>query len=235
LITDTRRRARWLSHIISWVLSFKDDLQVLQNNTTPILEALTEIYSSLQQLSLVPQKVKFTPFLLTHTNFSQRTSASILSPSKSVGGVSSGPGTSTAHSSLLTFLTREQLLKSFSEGLIINSLRLLVAISGLLSEEDHENLCGFLWQNCLTQSPDEIQTLVGFIFWSLPLQALIYSHHTGYVFDHAVRGERSDNHVRSNTDRYQKVRLWDLLLCEQLIQILDIARMPLVVSLQGSV
>ncbi len=231
MITDTRRRAQWLSRIISWVLSFKDDLQVPQNNTTPILEALTEICSSLQQWSLVPQKVKFSPFLLTHTNSSQRTSASILSPSKSVVGVSSGPGTSTAH----PFLAREQLLKNFSKGLIINSLRLLVAVSGLLSEEDHANLCGFLWQNCLTQSPDEIQTLVGFIFWSLPLQALIYSNHTGYVFDHAVRGERSDGHVRYNTDRYQKVRLWDLLLCEQLIQILDIARMPLIVSSQGSV
>lgn len=96
-----------------------------------------------------------TPYYIFMLTFSQR--ASILSPSKSVDGVSSG----TRSPLVLTFSMREQLLKNFSKGLIINSLRLLVAVSGLLSKEDHESFCGFLWQSCLTQAPCEIQTLVG--------------------------------------------------------------------------
>jgi hypothetical protein len=108
---------------------------------------------------------------------------------------------------------REQLLKTFSKGLIINSLRLLVAVSGLFSKEDHESLCGFLWQCCLTQAPSEIQTLVGFIsHWNLPRQAPIDYNHTGYVLDYAVRGECSNGHAGSNTDRHQKVCLWDVAL-----------------------
>jgi hypothetical protein len=68
----------------------------------------------------------------------------------------------------MNFSTREQQMKDFLKGLITNSLRLLVAVSGLLSKEDHESLCGFLWQSCLTQAPCEIRPLVGFIlYWSL--------------------------------------------------------------------
>jgi len=150
-----------MSRIISWVLSSEEDPQ---NDTALVLETLTEVYSAIQQWSRVSQKVKLPPFVLIYTDFSQRTSASILSPSKSVDGVFSETGTPpTAHPLLLSFSTREQLLKTFSKGLIINSLRLLVAVSGLFSKENYESLCGFLWQCCLTQAPCEIQTLVGFI------------------------------------------------------------------------
>lgn len=149
LLVCSLKPAQWLSPVISWVLSSEEDLQVPQNDTALILESLTEIYSAIQQWSLVSQK---------------RTSASILSPSKSVHGVSSGSGTPlTAHPVVLIFSTREQLLNNFSKGLIINSLRLFVAVSGLFSKEDHESLCGFLWQCCLTQAPYDIQTLATFL------------------------------------------------------------------------
>jgi hypothetical protein len=131
-----------------------------------------------------------------------------------VDGVSLGTGTPPiAHPLLLTFSTREQLLKNFSKGLIINSLRLLVAVSGLLSKEHHESLCEFLWQCCLTQAPCEIQPLVDFIsYWSLPRQALVNYDHTGYIFDYAVRGECPNGHAGSNADRHKKVCLWDVAL-----------------------
>lgn len=61
---------------------------------------------------------------------------------------------------LLTFFARERHLENFFEGLLGNSLRLLVAVSGLLSKEDYESLCPFLWQSCLTQVGSEIQTSV---------------------------------------------------------------------------
>src|SRR6266436_676865 len=100
------------------------------------------------------------PPLLAHSDFSQRASG-ILSSSKSVDGLLSETGTPpTAHPLLLTFSTREQALETFSKGLITNSLRLFVAVSGLFVKEDHESLCGFLCQGCLTQAPCEIQTLV---------------------------------------------------------------------------
>jgi hypothetical protein len=87
-------------------------------------------------------------------------------------GTSLGNGTlPIALPHLLAFSNREQQLKDFSKGLILNSLRLIVAVSGLLSREDYESLCGFLWQGCLTQAPGEIQLLVGFIpCWSLSRQ-----------------------------------------------------------------
>jgi hypothetical protein len=66
LITDTRRSAQWLSRIILWVLSSKEDLQVPQNDTALILETLTQIYSASQQWSRVPQKVKFS-LILTYS------------------------------------------------------------------------------------------------------------------------------------------------------------------------
>jgi hypothetical protein len=61
---------------------------------------------------------------------------------------------------LLTFFARERHLEMFFEGLLRNSLRLLVAVSGLLSKEDYESLCPFLWQSCLIQVGSEIQTSV---------------------------------------------------------------------------
>lgn len=66
MITDTRCRAQWLSRTISWVLSSEEDLQAPQNDTALILETLSEIYSTIQQWSPVPQKVKF-PLLLTNS------------------------------------------------------------------------------------------------------------------------------------------------------------------------
>lgn len=213
IISDIHCRAQWLSRIISWVLSSKEDIQVPQNNTTPILETITEIYGALQQWALVPQKVKSHPSVITRADFSQPTSAGLLSPSRAVHGASLGTGAlPTASPHLLTFSTREQQLKDLSKGLIANSLRLLVAVSGLLSRESHENLCGLLWQDCLTQAPCEIQASVGLIpHCGLSRPSLTYYHHTGYVFDYAVRRECSDGHARTNTDRHPKVCLGTLL------------------------
>lgn len=160
--------------------------------------------------------MKSRPSLLTRTDFSQPKSAGLLSPSGAVHGASSGTGAlPTALPHLLTFSTREQQLKDLSKGLVANSLRLLIAVSGLLSREGHESLCGLLWQDCLTQASCEIQALVGFIpHCSLSRPPLTYYHHTGYVFDYAMRGECSDGHARSNTDRHPKVCLWDVTVMQ---------------------
>ena len=163
LIADARDRTQWLSRVISWTLSSEEDLEAAQNNTSLILETLNEIYNALKRWSLVSQKVKPPPLLVTlHTDFAQRKSASLLSPSASVDGTSLAAGTPTTTSSpILSYSTQERQLKEVSKGLKANSLRLLVAVSGLLSREDHESLCAFLWQSCLIQAPCEIQTLVG--------------------------------------------------------------------------
>ena len=63
-IADTCCRAQWLSRVISWTLTSEEDLQVMQNDTTSVLETLSETYKALQQWSLVPQKVKFRLLLL---------------------------------------------------------------------------------------------------------------------------------------------------------------------------
>ena len=181
LIADTLCRAQWLSRIISWVLSSEEDVKVPQNDTSLIRETLAEIYSALQQWSLevVPQKVKFRLFLVTHIDFSQRKTAGLLSPSGSVDGASLRTGVLPTALPHLMFSTREQQLKDLSKGLIANSLHLLVAVSGFLSREDHESLCGLLWRSCLTQAPCEIQPLVGFVphcGWPLSISDLLTSH-----------------------------------------------------------
>ena len=163
LIADPRGRAQWLSRVISWTLTSEEDIQVAQNDTTSILEKLNEIYSALQRWSLVPHKVKSHPLLLaSHTDLAQRKSTGLFSPPGSVDSTLSAAGALTATSPpLLSFSTRERQLKEFSKGLRANSLRLLVAVSGMLSREDHESLCAFLWRDCLIQASYEIQTLVG--------------------------------------------------------------------------
>ena len=82
-----------------------------------------------------------------------------LSPTASVDGGLTPPPPSTAPP-FLTFFAREQHLENFFEGLLSNSLRLLVAVSGLLSKDDHESLCPLLWQSCLTRGRSQIQTSV---------------------------------------------------------------------------
>lgn len=152
-----------MSRVISWTLTSEEDIQVAQNDTTSILEKLNEIYSALQRWSLAPQKVKSHPLLLAlHTDFAQRGSTNLFSPPGSVDSTLLGAGTLAATSlPLLGFSNRERQLKEFSKGLKTNSLRLLVAVSGMLSREDHESLCAFLWEDCLIQASCEIQTLVG--------------------------------------------------------------------------
>jgi hypothetical protein len=163
LIADPHGRGQWLPRVISWTLTSEVDIQVAQNDTTSILEKLNEIYSALQRWSHVPQKARSQPLLLAlYTNFSQRKSTNLLSPSGSVDSTYLAADTPTETAPpLLGFSTRERELKEFSKGLKTNSLRLLVAVSGLLSREDHESLCAFLWQDCLIQASCEIQTLVG--------------------------------------------------------------------------
>jgi hypothetical protein len=80
------------------------------------------------------------------------------------------------------FFTRERQLKDFSKGLISNSLRLLVAISGLLSTEDHETLCALLWQRCLTQVASEIQTSVCTRFWRCSNHQFRIDHYDRQLF-----------------------------------------------------
>jgi hypothetical protein len=59
-------------------------------------------------------------------------------------------------------------------------------------------------------------------------------HHTGHVFDYAVRGECSDGYTRSNTDRHQKVCLWDVSLMRTVDSGFDIACILSVVFSQGA-
>ena len=150
-------------------------------------------------------------------------------------GASSGTRTvRTPPPHLLNSSTREQQLEDFFRGLITNSLRLLVAVSGLLSKEDHESLCGFLWQSCLTQASYEIQPLVGFMLYLEFVPSMIHYNHTGYVFDYAGRGECSDDLTRSNTDGHQKVCLRDATPMPTVDSGFDLAhRLPVVFS-QGA-
>ncbi|KAH9960690.1 hypothetical protein BC827DRAFT_1268087 [Russula dissimulans] len=148
LLVRSLKPAQWLSSVISWALSSEEDIQVAQNDTRSILATFNEIYSALQQWSFVSQKRN-----------------GPLTPTGLADVISTTAGSlSTDLPSPLTFPSREPQLRGFSKGLITNSLRLLVAVSGLLSPEDHESLCGFLWQSCLTQAPYEIQTSATFLF-----------------------------------------------------------------------
>jgi hypothetical protein len=161
---DPRGRAQWLPRIISWVVS-SEDVRSAHHDSTSVLEILTEVYGALQRSSFETQKVKSCSLLLTNTDMdlAQRKSIPLLSPSVSVDGASPAADIF-ATAPPVAFSTRARELKDFSKGLITKSLRLLVAVSGLLSREDHESLCAFLWQRCLTQASFEIQALVGNFF-----------------------------------------------------------------------
>lgn len=57
-------------------------------------------------------------------------------------------------------LERTPILDSFSKGLIRNSLRLFVAVSGMLSVEDHQKLAPLLWNECLDDPDYDVQASV---------------------------------------------------------------------------
>ncbi|KAH8987795.1 hypothetical protein EDB92DRAFT_2013926 [Lactarius akahatsu] len=149
LIPGSLKPAQWLSRVMSWILSSEEDTRAAQSNIITIHEALTDIYGSLQRWS---------PTLRKHE------SVFLLSPSASLdGGLSPTHPPAITPPPFLTFFARGRHLESFFKGLLSNSLRLLVAVSGLLSKEDHESLCPFLWQSCLTQASSEIQASATFL------------------------------------------------------------------------
>lgn len=55
---------------------------------------------------------------------------------------------------------RTHIFDSFSKGLLRNSLRLFVAISGMLNVDDHQKLGPLLWQDCLDEPDHEVQASV---------------------------------------------------------------------------
>ncbi|KAI9507284.1 hypothetical protein F5148DRAFT_1285409 [Russula earlei] len=188
----------WLSRVISWIHSSEEDTQVPQNDPTSFLATLTEIYSALQQWSFMPQK---------------RKSNGPLIPTGSMDGASMAAGPlATDPSPLLTFSTRERQLKSFSKGLITNALRLLVAVSGILSQENYESLGGFLWQGCLTQAPYEVQTSVRSYSSGASLINLSFITTVQATFLFMQCAENAPvRHTRSNSDRHQEVCLLDVI------------------------
>jgi hypothetical protein len=121
-----------------------------------------------------------------------------LSPSASVDGglLLTHPPASTSPP-LLTFFVRERHLENFVEGLLSSSLRLLVAVSGLLSKDDYESLCPLLWHSCLTQGRSQIQTSVSSLTEVNPID-FGSSLPTGNFLDHAVRRKGSDRYFKPN-------------------------------------
>ena len=137
-----------------------EDTRAAQNDIITNHKALAEMYDSLQRWSPTVRKVVIAPISRFRTDSAKHESVVLLSPSASVdGGLL--PTSPPAISSHLTFFSRNRQLENFFEGLLSNSLRLLVAVSALLSKEDYESFCPFLWQSCLTQVASEIQPLVG--------------------------------------------------------------------------
>ena len=147
---------------MSWMLSSEEDTRAAQNDLIAIHKALAEIYSSLQRWLPTLRKVVFASILSRFRAHLAKHESMLLPPSASVdsGLLPNHPPAITSRP-FLTFFARERLLENFFEGLLSNSLRLLVAVSGLLSKVDHESLCPFLWGSCLTQVASEIQTSVG--------------------------------------------------------------------------
>ncbi|KAH9003355.1 hypothetical protein EDB86DRAFT_3073128 [Lactarius hatsudake] len=149
LLVGSLKPAQWLSRVMSWILSSEEDTRTAQSDIITIHEALADIYSSLQRWS---------PTLRKHE------SVFLLSPSASLdGGLSPAHPPAITPPPFLTFFARGRHLENFFKGLLSNSLRLLVAVSGLISKEDHENLCPFLWQSCLTQAASGIQASATFL------------------------------------------------------------------------
>ena len=152
-----------MTRVISWTLSSEVDARAPQNDITSIHQALAEIYRSLQRWTPTRRKVIFASIHVFAPDWAKHESIAPLSPTASGDGglLLTPPPPSTTP--FLTFFAREQHLENFVEGLLSNSLRLLVAVSGLLSKDDYESLCPLLWQSCLTQGRSQIQISVSLL------------------------------------------------------------------------
>ncbi|KAI0266517.1 hypothetical protein BC834DRAFT_823723 [Gloeopeniophorella convolvens] len=149
LLLRSLKPAQWLPRIISWTVSYEEDKKADPGDATETLNILTAMYNTLRKGSHIPQK---------------RKSAPILSPSFSADRTPGTPTFPGAQPSPFPMLfSRDRQLETVSKGLIGNSLRLLVAMSGLLSREDHEGLCAFLWRGCLDRATSDIQAAATFL------------------------------------------------------------------------
>ncbi|KAI9457584.1 hypothetical protein BJY52DRAFT_1187192 [Lactarius psammicola] len=146
LLVGSLKPAQWLSRVMSWIINSEEDTRFTSAVVTDPAKGSTRTYSRLR------------------TDSAKHESVVVLSPSASVDG-----GLLPAHPPVitsppfLTFFDRGRHLENFFRGLLSNSLRLLVAVSGILSKEDHESLCPFLWKSCLTRVASEIQASATFL------------------------------------------------------------------------
>jgi hypothetical protein len=60
---------------------------------------------------------------------------------------------------------RELLFRTFTKGLLLNGLRLLVAVSGILTTDHYKQLGTFLWRSGLDATNPDIQATVR--LWSI--------------------------------------------------------------------
>lgn len=98
----------------------------------------------------------------------------ILSPSISTEDTPSPSGQASGKNTgfISALSERTHIFDSFSKGLLRNGLRLLVAISGMLSGDDHQKLGPLLWQDCLDEPDHEVQASVS-LSMTLDLQAYL--------------------------------------------------------------
>jgi hypothetical protein len=124
------------------------------------VKQLQTLYSAAREAlrsSHIVSSLSLSTTMESNVTFSQRSTV-ILSPALDSGFVT--PATSTTDISVV-FDGKLQLITSFSKGFAATILELLVALSGVLTDNDQHRLGPLLWNECLESSDLQILPPVG--------------------------------------------------------------------------
>ncbi|KAI0066892.1 hypothetical protein BV25DRAFT_1820006 [Artomyces pyxidatus] len=149
ILLRSLKSAQWLARIAGWVADIREEgFGDQEDSSSAAIVKLTSLYMASKDGPRLLQK---------------RRSAFLLSPSTSEDSTMSTPAVDQSAGLSEMLSERFSLLKSLSRGLLRNSLRLFVAVSGLFTNEDYERIGLVLWRNALDSPDPEVQASATFL------------------------------------------------------------------------
>lgn len=95
----------------------------------------------------------------------------LLSPG--LGNSPEDPGASSKNGIAESLSSKDTLLKSTAKGFISKALKLLVAVSAMLSPADHKKLCGVVWEHYMDSvEPSTLASVSSLLFLARPIRRL---------------------------------------------------------------
>ncbi|KAF9485001.1 hypothetical protein BDN70DRAFT_848598 [Pholiota conissans] len=146
LLTRSLKPALWLSRTLQWFDDYisDEDIGDLERDVIGAVDRIQELYSTAREGVQQTQKRRF--------------SMLAANVSKSLPPEPTENDQSKELDLAATFVQHKKLIDSLSKGYVSKALKLFVAMSNLITEDDCRNLGPQLWQNCMLDNTDSSST-----------------------------------------------------------------------------